>query len=74
MEYVADMKTLHCYLGAHPPGGDLVVVSVPVGQVLGALGQESPDVALVLEDQVEVASGRRGDVPAGPLHSHLTEL
>ena len=64
----------HLVLGPGPPAGYLVIVGVPGVEVLAALGQQVLHVLLVLEDEVEVALGRRGVVPARPLHADLAEL
>ena len=62
------------YLGSHPSARDLVVVGIPIGEILGALGKKFLDVSLLFEHQVEISLGRRGVVPARPLHPDIPEF
>ena len=69
-----DNLRTNLFLGPGPPAGYLVVVGVPGVEVLAALGQQAPDVLLVMEDEVEITLGRGGVVSPRPLNSHLAEL
>merc|ERR1719427_291789 len=61
-------------LGPHPPARDLEVVTVAGVVVLGALGQEVRDVALLLEHEVEISSRWRGVVASWPLNPDFSKL